>query len=218
MIRDRGRGKWTVSEGYSPSVAKGPRNFLLWLLCPVFAGLIGGMLLEWRGSENVAEAPISAIEWNVVQAVPKRTPDLQDTEWERRATDVSLLASPGAEQQVRPEFADRRDKDAQSTAGPIHVIDGDTFSLGAERVRIANIDAPEIHPPHCPDEARLGLAATQRLRELLSGGAVTMSGSARDRYGRALRYVQVNGADVGEALIGAGLARSYDGKKRLGWC
>jgi endonuclease YncB( thermonuclease family) len=35
---------------------------------------------------------------------------------------------------------------------------------------------------------------------------------------RELREVRVNGRDVGETMISAGLARSYDGKKRQGWC
>ena len=36
------------------------------------------------------------------------------------------------------------------------VVDGDTFWIGGEKVRIAGIDAPETHPPRCDDEARLG--------------------------------------------------------------
>jgi endonuclease YncB( thermonuclease family) len=39
----------------------------------------------------------------------------------------------------------------------------------------------------------------------------------RDTYGRLLRNVAVNGQDVGEALMSAGLARAYDGGRRR-WC
>ena len=98
------------------------------------------------------------------------------------------------------------------------MIDGDTFSMGGQRIRVAGIDAPETHPPRCMEEARLGLAATQKLRELLGSGTVTVSGADHDQYGRELRSVQVNGQDVGAAMISTGLARSYDGKKRQGWC
>ena len=100
----------------------------------------------------------------------------------------------------------------------IYVIDGDTFSYGGQRFRIAGIDAPEIHPPRCMEEARLGLAATEKLKQLLGSGTVTISGSGHDQYGRELREVRVNGQDVGEAMISAGLARSYKGEKRQGWC
>jgi endonuclease YncB( thermonuclease family) len=45
-----------------------------------------------------------------------------------------------------------------------------------------------------------------------------MSGSGVDRYGRELRQVFVNGVDVAGVMISAGLARSYDGGKKQGWC
>jgi endonuclease YncB( thermonuclease family) len=50
-------------------------------------------------------------------------------------------------------------------------------------------------------------------------GAVTMTPIGRDRdvYGRLLRNVSVNGRDVGEALISAGVARAYAGGQRP-WC
>ena len=99
------------------------------------------------------------------------------------------------------------------------VVDGDTFWINGEKVRIAGIDAPETHPPRCEYEARLGNAATVKLHELLNSGAVTMTriDRDRDRYGRLLRNVVVNGHDVGEAMISAGVAREYAGGRRP-WC
>jgi len=99
------------------------------------------------------------------------------------------------------------------------VVDGDTFYLGGEKVRIAGIDAPETHPPRCADEARLGNQATEKLNALLNSGAVTMTSIDRDRdtYGRLLRNVAVDGQDVGEAMISAGVAREY-GSGRRSWC
>ena len=99
------------------------------------------------------------------------------------------------------------------------VVDGDTFYFGRDKVRIAGIDAPETHPPRCADEARLGEAATHRLRDLLNSGPITLSSIDRDEdvYGRKLRNVAVDGADVGAAMIGAGLARDYAGGRKS-WC
>ena len=99
------------------------------------------------------------------------------------------------------------------------VVDGDTFYFGADKVRIAGIDAPETHPPRCAAEARLGEAATHRLRDLLNSGDVTLSRIEHDEdiYGRKLRNVAVGGADVGAALIGEGLARDYAGGRKS-WC
>ena len=89
-------------------------------------------------------------------------------------------------------------------------------------MRIADIDAPETetHPPRCAYEAQLGNEATDKLHALLNSGAATMTSIDRDRdvYGRLLRNVQVNGADVGEAMISAGLAREYGSGRRQPWC
>lgn len=99
------------------------------------------------------------------------------------------------------------------------VVDGDTFYFDGDKVRIAGIDTPETHPPRCAYEAELGGQATAKLHELLNSGAVTMTAIGRDRdtYGRLLRNVAVDGADVGAAMVGAGVAREY-GSGRRSWC
>lgn len=106
-----------------------------------------------------------------------------------------------------------------SGGGSNCVVDGDTFWMAGEKIRIADIDTPETHPARCPQEARLGAAATQRLQALLNSGAVSLHPIDRDtdRYGRLLRRVEVNGRGVGDTLIAEGLARPYLGR-RLGWC
>lgn len=99
------------------------------------------------------------------------------------------------------------------------VVDGDTFYIGGDKVRIAGVDAPETHDYRCASELALGNRATEKLQALLNSGAVTMTSidRDRDRYGRLLRNVAVDGRDVGEALISAGVAREY-GSGRRGWC
>jgi endonuclease YncB( thermonuclease family) len=99
------------------------------------------------------------------------------------------------------------------------VVDGDTIWLGGEKIRVADIDAPETHPSRCSEEARLGEAATQRLRQLLNNGAITLAPIDRDvdRYGRKLRIVLVDGRSVGDRLVDEGLARPY-GRGGRPWC
>ena len=99
------------------------------------------------------------------------------------------------------------------------VVDGDTFYIGGAKVRIADIDAPETHDYRCRSELEHGERAARDLQALLNSGAVTMTSIDRDRdvYGRLLRNVQVNGRDVGEALISDGVARAYAGGRRS-WC
>ncbi|WP_342027845.1 thermonuclease family protein [Sphingomonas gellani] len=99
------------------------------------------------------------------------------------------------------------------------VVDGDTFRIDGERVRIADIDTPEIHPARCALEAELGWAATLRLQAMLNTGPVTLVpiDRDRDRYGRLLRRVERDGRSLGAVLVAEGLARPWQGRRRP-WC
>lgn len=106
-----------------------------------------------------------------------------------------------------------------SGGGTNCVVDGDTFWIGGAKVRVADIDAPETHPPRCAAEADLGERATLRLQALLNAGPVTLAPADRDtdRYGRLLRIVERDGRSLGEQLVAEGLARRWTGR-RLPWC
>jgi micrococcal nuclease len=97
------------------------------------------------------------------------------------------------------------------------VLEGDTIYVGGEKVEIAGIAAPHIQGAQCEAERSRGIAAAVRLAELLNGGKVTVGRAFRDDYGRAVRKVQVDGEDVGETMISAGLARDYVGDSPE-WC
>lgn len=103
------------------------------------------------------------------------------------------------------------------------VLDGDTIVLAGVHIRIANIDAPEIHHFHCDAELRLGLLAKRRLADLLNSGPVTVypgdpqDGRLKDRYGRTLATIEVDGRDIGKIMISEGLARHWTGKRQP-WC
>lgn len=100
------------------------------------------------------------------------------------------------------------------------VVDGDTIWMNGVKIRIADIDTPETHPPRCAAEAELGDRATRRLQNLLNAGPVTLEPIERDedRYGRKLRRVVRGGTSLGDILIAEGLARPYSGGPRSGWC
>jgi endonuclease YncB( thermonuclease family) len=106
-----------------------------------------------------------------------------------------------------------------SGGGTNCVVDGDTFWIAGEKVRVADIDAPETHPSRCAEEAQLGNAATARLQALLNQGAVTLESADRDtdRYGRKLRIVTRGGRSLGDQLVAEGLARPWTGR-RMPWC
>lgn len=83
----------------------------------------------------------------------------------------------------------------------IHVIDGDTFSYGADRIRIRGIDTPEVSETG-------GFEASQRLALLLQEGPVTIIPEGQDKYGRLLADVYVNDRNVAEVLRAEGYAKS----------
>lgn len=112
--------------------------------------------------------------------------------------------------------------------GRIRVIDGDTFEMAGETIRIANIDAPERSPrSRCQAEAALAEVATDELGAILAGdftgpdGATilpTLEREGRDRYGRTLARVRsVQGEDVGDAMIARNAAVRWTGR-RAEWC
>lgn len=107
-------------------------------------------------------------------------------------------------------------------SGPIRtncVVDGDTFWFEGIKIRIADIDAPEISNPACTEEARTGELAKSRLRDLLNAGRFSLVVGAHDedRFGRKLRVVSRDNASLGEVLVREGLARRWRDPE-LGWC
>lgn len=100
------------------------------------------------------------------------------------------------------------------------VIDGDTIWYQGAKIRIADINAPETHDPHCAFEANLGKRATKRMIELLNAGsfAIVATGDRdEDVYGRKLRLIERNGYSLGNTLVAEGLAERWTGSRR-NWC
>ena len=108
--------------------------------------------------------------------------------------------------------------------GPVRVtcvVDGDTIWYRGTKIRIADIDTPEVSQPRCPRERALGRRATERMRQLLNAGrfglAPPSDGRTRDRYGRELRIVTRGGQSLGAILVREGLAARW-GDRRKAWC
>lgn len=99
------------------------------------------------------------------------------------------------------------------------VVDGDTFWLKGEKIRLSDIDAPEISEPKCASERALGERAKHRLTALLNMGPFGLKRGVRDedRFGRKLRTVYRNGESLGSLLVTEGLAREWSGRREP-WC
>lgn len=164
------------------------------LLGGILAGLsVAAMPDEWRSGQAIAALP-------------------------DRVADVVTGNAPSA----APETADVPHPRFSRCTGPVRthcVVDGDTFWMGGEKIRIADLNAPEVSSPRCAAEARLGARATDALIVQLNAGPFALAEIDRDedRYGRKLRRVMRDGQSVGGAMVGAGVARWYDRGPR-GWC
>ena len=127
---------------------------------------------------------------------------------------ASLLSSTQAAEQFDENFGE-----CSGTVRYTCVVDGDTFWLKGDKIRIADINAPEVSEPQCPAESQLGGQTTQRLIALLNGGGFSLQSVDRDedQYGRKLRVVTRGGSSLGEVLVDEGLAERWKGY-RGSWC
>jgi endonuclease YncB( thermonuclease family) len=122
-----------------------------------------------------------------------------------------------------------RDGQGRWQATVVEVLDGDSLRADVvlwpditQRiiVRIAGIDAPELHGARCPEERDLAIEARDTLRQLVGAGPVTLRALTLDKYGGRVvaRVETVDGIDVGATLRTRGLARAYTGGSRSRWC
>lgn len=118
-------------------------------------------------------------------------------------------------------FADAVAKRVGAATGDcllLSVHDGDTIRCGTERIRIENIDAPELAgSPKCEDRRKsyawcdyaLGEQSRDALSDFLRSGPIKVERNGTDKYGRTLARLTVDGRDAGEYLIGLGLAKAW---------
>lgn len=91
------------------------------------------------------------------------------------------------------------------------VVDGDTVWIEREKIRLIDIDAPEMKGK-CPAERAMAVRSRDRLVQMLRAQRVTIVRDGHDRYGRTLARL----GDVGQQLVREGLARRWG--DRRGWC
>jgi endonuclease YncB( thermonuclease family) len=106
----------------------------------------------------------------------------------------------------------------------LRVVDGDTIRvcllepapeiLRVNLVRLRGCDAPEIHDQRPELRAKAEAARTWIARRVHVGDALTLEDVKRDKYGRFLATIKIDGQDLAQGLIAAGLAKSYDGGRR----
>ena len=133
--------------------------------------------------------------------------------------DRPLALRPGASEDAAADRESARFAVCGSGARVDCVVDGDTFWYRGDKIRVADINTPEVSEPGCAHEAALGTRATARLHSLLNAGPFTLEPVDRDRdaYGRLLRVVTRAGQSLGDTLVNEGLAEPWRGYRRS-WC
>jgi endonuclease YncB( thermonuclease family) len=99
------------------------------------------------------------------------------------------------------------------------VVDGDTLWLNGEKIRIVNIDAPEVRG-RCAAEKRHAAEATKALVRLVSNAPLRLAREGRDRYGRTLAAIVTPRGNVGDMLVRLDLAARWRGHREPAgtWC
>ena len=100
------------------------------------------------------------------------------------------------------------------------VYDGDTiqnvlislkdFNTTFKRtIRLSGIDAPEIRTKDLA-EKKLGFKARDWLRAFIAGQNIQLQIEGREKYGRSLGTIFLNGENVNELMVKKGLAKRYE--------
>jgi len=101
---------------------------------------------------------------------------------------------------------------ATDLIGRASIVDGDTFEIHGTRVRLWGIDAPESAQLCRNDESdlyRCGAKAANDLDAFVAGRPVTCAPISFDQYGRTVATCAVGGVDLGEWMVGQGLALDW---------
>ena len=109
----------------------------------------------------------------------------------------------------------------------LSVYDGDTITVSLDlglsievkaKCRLLGIDTPEIRTKSAA-EKKAAYTARDRVRDLILDKTVILHSVAKpDKYGRLLVKVWAeDGSCVNQLLIDEGLAREYDGGKKISW-
>lgn len=106
----------------------------------------------------------------------------------------------------------RADVQSVTIRGDVRVFGGDTLEIGPMLIRLHGVDAPE-KAQRCTTQSgetwNCGAEASAFLFELIDGEQITCDALDRDPYGRVISRCEVDGLDIGSALIENGLAWAF---------
>ena len=88
------------------------------------------------------------------------------------------------------------------------------------KIRLLELDTPEISKPKCEAELELGLKARDYLNNLIDNAATIefKTDYEEDYFGRTLSYLIIDGEDVSANIVSKNLGVVYDRDNKTDWC
>ena len=105
-----------------------------------------------------------------------------------------------------------------------YCYDGDTCYITMngmkKKIRLLELDTPEISKPKCNAELKLGIRARDYLNDLIANASTIefKTEYLEDYFGRVLSYLIIDGEDASSKIIENQLGVVYDRNQKYDWC
>lgn len=106
----------------------------------------------------------------------------------------------------------------------LYCYDGDTCYVKINgknaKIRLLELDTPEISKPKCDKELQWGLEARDYLNNLIANANTVevQTEYQKDFYGRTLAHLIIDGKDVSALLVKNKLGVVYKKGHKMNWC
>ena len=106
----------------------------------------------------------------------------------------------------------------------LYCYDGDTcyvtINSKNEKIRLLELDTPEISKPKCDAELELGLEARDYLNNLITNATTIEfeTDYTKDYFSRILSFLIIDGEDVSAKIVSNNLGVVYDKNSKKDWC
>ncbi len=105
-----------------------------------------------------------------------------------------------------------------------YCYDGDTCYVIIDgkntKIRLLELDTPEISKPKCDAEKRLGIEARDYLNSLIENASTIefKTDYVEDYFGRVLSFLIIDGEDVSKKIVNNNLGVVYKRNNKKDWC
>lgn len=105
-----------------------------------------------------------------------------------------------------------------------YCYDGDTCYVTVDgkntKIRLLELDTPEISKPKCDQELQMGLKARDYLNSLIMNALSIefKTDYKMDYFGRILSYLIIDGEDASAKIVSNNLGVVYDRNNKQDWC